>query len=74
MAKLWRKLTTTIAAHVMWEGKHRSGVVQHLMVDEYLAAKRDADGIVMYVAVHKLGYDNPATIVVPPKDVDLIDR
>jgi hypothetical protein len=59
----------------MFDGKHRVGVVQHLMMAEYLAAQRNDEGmVVIWVAKHKLGDKRPATVVLDAATAEFVDR
>lgn len=64
-------MTTGLAMAIMFAGKPRVGVVQHLTLHEYRNASRLEDKNVIWVAKHKLGDKRPATLVL---DRNLMDR
>ncbi|XP_025407172.1 uncharacterized protein LOC112681120 [Sipha flava] len=75
ISKLWRQVTTSLCAIIIFDGKHRVGVVQHLMVAEYLAAQRNEEGtFVIWVAKHKLGDKRPAIVVLDAATAEFVDR
>lgn len=57
----------------MFVGKPRVGVVQHLTLSEYEAAER-GDETVIWVCKHKLGDKQPATMVLDPSVMEMMDR
>lgn len=73
IAKLWRQLTTGISAVLLFKGKHRTGVIKNMTLEEYTYAVRGLDSVI-YVKEHKLGYTRPATIVLDSVMMERMDR
>jgi len=74
MAHLWTRVVTTLCLSIIWTGKQRTGVVQHLTVDEYLHAEEAADTYVITARKHKTGDKEPATIVLSHHTYNLMSR
>ncbi|VVC36606.1 Hypothetical protein CINCED_3A017662 [Cinara cedri] len=73
LAKLWRVVTTTLAANLLFIGKPRVEVIQHLTLSEFEAAAR-GEQTVIWVCKHKLGDKQPTTIVIDTPMLDMMDR
>lgn len=64
----------TLCLSLVWTGKQRTGVVQHLTVDEFLASKTSGELTVITARKHKTGDKEPATIVVGPETYHLLQE
>lgn len=74
MSTHWHAVTTGLAVQLMFGGKPRVGVVQHLTLGEYAKIARRRNENVIWVMKHKLGDKRPATLVLDDETTLLMDR